>query len=63
MTIWIVPAKAFMEWLLTLFRFEVQRILYNEVLVKKLILLDRSGGVLNAEKSMEELNNALEEYW
>ena len=52
-----------MEWLLTLFRFEVQRIFYNKVLVKKLILLDRSGGVLNAEKSMEELNNALEEYW
>ena len=34
----------------------------NEVLVKKLILLDRSGGVPKAKKTLEELNNALEEY-
>ena len=37
--------------------------LINEVLVKKLIMLDRSGGVPDVEKSMEELNNALEQYW
>ena len=35
----------------------------NGILVKKLILLDRAGGVPNVEKSLEELNNALEEYW
>ena len=35
----------------------------DEVLEKNLILLDRSGGVPDAEKYMEELNKALEQYW
>ena len=34
--------------------------LINEVIVRKLIVLDRSEGVFYVEKSMEELNNALE---
>ena len=34
----------------------------NEILEKKLILLDRAGGVPSVKKSLEELNNALEEY-
>ena len=35
----------------------------NEILVKKLVLLDSAGGVPNVKKSLEELNNASEEYW
>ena len=33
----------------------------NEQLTKKLILLDRTGNVPDAEKSLAELTNALEE--
>ena len=35
----------------------------NEVLTKKLIVLDRAGKVPDIEESMNELTNALEEYW
>ena len=33
--------------------------LINEILVRKLIVLNRSGGVPDVDKSMEELTNAL----
>ena len=35
----------------------------NEILVEKLIVLDRVGKVPNVEASMDELNNAVETYW
>ena len=35
----------------------------NEILVEKLIVLDRVGKVPNVEVSMDELNNAVETYW
>ena len=35
----------------------------NEVLERKLILVDRAGGVPDVEKSLEELSTALQEFW
>ena len=35
----------------------------NEILLEKLIVLDRGGKVPDVEVSMDELNNAVEKYW
>ena len=35
----------------------------NEILLEKLIVLDRGGKVPDVEVSMDELNNAVETYW
>ena len=35
----------------------------NEILVEKLIVLDRVGKVPKVEAAMDELNNAVDTYW
>ena len=35
----------------------------NEILLEKLIVLDRGGKVPDVEVSMDELNNTVETYW